>query len=70
MEKVAMVCCNVRGNPSTIPAKMIREMPLPIFFSVINSPNHIKKIVPAVIVKTIVINLKLVKELIIGCDDC
>jgi hypothetical protein len=30
------------GKPETIPAKIIIEIPLPIPFSVICSPNHIK----------------------------
>ncbi len=44
------------GKRSTIPAKIKSETPLPILFSVINSPSHTKNIVPAVMVKIAVIN--------------
>jgi len=37
-----------RGNPATIPAKMISEIPLPIPLSDICSPNHMIKVVPVV----------------------
>ncbi|MNR08404.1 hypothetical protein D3C85_1245570 [compost metagenome] len=46
------------GIAETIPAKMIMEIPLPIPYSVICSPSHIKKAVPAV--NTIAINAKVV----------
>jgi hypothetical protein len=36
------------GPLETIPAKMIKDIPFPIPFSVICSPNHIKIAVPAV----------------------
>ena len=36
------------GNRATIPAKMIKEIPLPIPYAVICSPIHINKHVPAV----------------------
>ena len=36
------------GRRETIPAKMMREMPLPMPFSVMDSPSHIRKAVPAV----------------------
>ncbi len=39
---------NVAGNLAMIPVKMIRDIPFPIPFSEIFSPNHIKKAVPAV----------------------
>ena len=38
------------GRLATIPAKIIIEIPLPKPCSVICSPNHIRKIVPEVIV--------------------
>ena len=41
------------GISATIPAKMIKDIPLPIPLCVICSPNHIKKIVPATIVVTV-----------------
>ncbi len=41
------------GMLATIPAKMIREMPLPIPRSVICSPSHMMKAVPAVRVMTV-----------------
>jgi len=36
------------GKRATMPIKMIREMPLPIPRSVINSPSHMISTVPAV----------------------
>ena len=45
------------GISATIPEKIINEIPLPIPLCVICSPNHIKKIVPATKVITVV-NLK------------
>jgi len=35
------------GNPDIIPEKIIREIPFPIPFSVICSPSHMRKDVPA-----------------------
>ena len=37
-----------------MPAKISSEMPLPIPFSVICSPNHIRKQVPAVSVRIVI----------------
>ena len=34
------------GRPATMPAKMIREIPLPMPRSVICSPSHIRNMVP------------------------
>ena len=45
------------GQPATIPAKIMIEIPLPMPRSVICSPNHIKNIVPLTRVITAV-NLK------------
>ena len=42
------------GISATIPEKIINEIPLPIPLWVICSPNHIKKIVPATKVITVV----------------
>ncbi len=42
------------GMRSTIPAKMINEIPLPIPRSVICSPSHITNSVPVVRVSTVV----------------
>ena len=42
------------GMRATMPAKMIREIPFPIPFSVICSPSHMIKAVPAVRVKTVI----------------
>ena len=42
------------GRRATIPAMMISEMPLPIPRSVICSPIHIRNIVPAVTVITVI----------------
>ena len=36
------------GTRLTMPAKMMKLMPLPIPFSVISSPSHIRMIAPAV----------------------
>ena len=41
-----------RARPTTMPAKMISEMPLPMPFSVISSPSQTRNIVPAVIEMT------------------
>ncbi len=40
------VWANAAGMPATMPAKMIREMPLPMPRWVICSPSHIRNIVP------------------------
>ena len=45
------------GISATIPEKIIKEIPLPTPLSVICSPNHIRKVVPATN-ETVVINLK------------
>ena len=47
-ELVRKPCCTSWGTRLTIPAKMIKEMPLPIPCSVINSPIQTSTIVPAV----------------------
>ncbi len=38
----------VAGTRDTMPAKMMKLMPLPIPFSVISSPNHINTMEPVV----------------------
>jgi len=43
------------GNRTTIPAKMISEIPLPMPRSVICSPSHMMNAVPAVRVMTVII---------------
>ena len=43
------------GISATIPENIINEIPFPIPLCVICSPNHIKNIVPATIVVTVVI---------------
>ena len=48
------VVTNALGISATIPEKIISEIPLPIPLWVICSPSHIKKIVPATIVVTVV----------------
>ena len=48
------VVTNALGISATIPANIINEIPFPIPLWVICSPNHIKKIVPATIVVTVV----------------
>ena len=52
------------GSLATIPAKMIREIPLPIPRSVICSPSHMMKAVPAVSVMTV-----MMRNVQPGCDD-
>ncbi len=42
------------GKPAAIAVKMSRDIPLPMPFSVISSPNHMIRLVPAVIVNTII----------------
>ena len=42
------------GSPAAMPAKIIRDIPLPIPRSVICSPSHIKNIVPVTNVITVV----------------
>ena len=40
------------GMRATMPAMMIRLMPLPMPYSSICSPSHIRKTVPAVMIRT------------------
>jgi hypothetical protein len=47
------VSATAEGMAATIPAKMIREIPFPIPRSVICSPNHMMKAVPATRVITV-----------------
>jgi len=47
------VLATALGILATMPAKMIKEMPFPIPLSVICSPNHMMKAVPAVKVMTV-----------------
>ena len=47
------VFTRARGRPTTMPAKMINEMPLPTPRSVICSPSHITNAVPVVSVSTV-----------------
>ena len=42
------------GMPTTMPEKMISEMPLPMPFSVICSPSHMMSTVPAVRVSMVI----------------
>ncbi len=46
------VCSTARGNPTTMPAKMMSDIPLPMPRSVICSPSHMMNIVPVVSVRT------------------
>ena len=46
---------SARGKPTTIPAKMMRLIPLPMPRSVICSPSHMMKAVPVVRVSTVMI---------------
>src|SRR5690606_41063320 len=50
----SMVPNTADGRPATIPAKMISDTPLPTPRSVTCSPNHIRKMVPAVSATTAV----------------
>ena len=51
------VVAKALGISATIPENIINDIPFPIPLCVICSPNHIKKIVPATKVMTVV-NLK------------
>ena len=42
------------GKPTTMPAKMMSDMPLPMPRSVICSPSHMMKAVPVVSVSTVI----------------
>ena len=44
-------CQTADGSPTTMPAKMMREMPFPMPRSVICSPSHMTKAVPVVRVR-------------------
>ena len=57
------------GMPTTIPAKIINEIPFPIPRSLICSPTHIKNAVPAVRVMTVSARKAqgLKVEITIGC---
>ena len=43
-----------RGRPTTMPAKMISEMPLPMPRSLICSPSHMTKALPVVSVSMVI----------------
>ena len=47
-EHVAVDLCIALGRPTTMPAKMISDMPLPMPRSVICSPSHMMNAVPVV----------------------
>ena len=49
------VVTNALGISATIPEKIINDIPFPIPLWVICYPNHIKNIVPATMVVTVVI---------------
>ena len=40
--------CTARGRPTTMPAKISNDMPLPMPRSVICSPSHMMKMLPVV----------------------
>ncbi len=50
-EELTMLGSNV-GMPATMPPKMMREMPLPMPFSVMSSPSQTRNMVPAVMETT------------------
>jgi hypothetical protein len=58
------------GTPATMPAKMMKLMPLPMPRSVISSPIHIARIVPAasVIIWLSVAKLRMSKSVTMFCD--
>ena len=43
-----------RGSPTTMPVKMISDMPLPMPRSVICSPSHMMNVVPVVSVSMVI----------------
>ena len=51
--KLPIVVTIAGGNPTTIPAKISKDIPLPTPRSVICSPSHMMKMVPAVSVNTV-----------------
>jgi hypothetical protein len=53
VDRSLKVLITASGPLQTIPAKMIRDIPFPIPFSVIVSPSHMMKDVPAVNVMTV-----------------
>jgi hypothetical protein len=42
------------GRPTTMPAKMMSDIPLPMPRSVICSPSHMMNVVPVVSVSTVI----------------
>ena len=75
LELIAPVLPNSRvlttalGKFATIPAVIINEIPLPTPLDVICSPNHIKKTVPLVSVKTVVNLKKIPGSITTGPDE-
>jgi len=51
LDRITITAC---GRFTTMPAKMIRDMPLPIPRSVICSPSHMMNVVPVVSVSTVI----------------
>ena len=59
------------GTRATMPAKMMKLMPLPMPRSVINSPIHMARTVPAasVTIWVSVARLRMSKSVTMPCDD-
>ena len=58
------------GNAVIIPTNISKEIPFPIPYSVTNSPNHIKNIVPAVtVIKIVIVSNKLKSGIIVPIHD-
>src|SRR3990172_6908250 len=54
--KVANACWAKVGKPAIMPAKISIDIPFPMFLSEINSPSHIRNIVPAAITRIALAN--------------
>ena len=48
----SLIAQSEAGKPAAIEVKIMRDMPLPTPLSVMSSPNHMMRPVPAVIVRT------------------
>ena len=59
-----------RGTRPTMPAKMMKLMPLPMPFSVMSSPSHMRRIEPAVRVMIWVIVSQLERSNVVVSTPC
>ena len=61
----SLIAQSEAGKPAAIEVKIIRDMPLPTPLSVMSSPNHMMRPVPAVIVRTM---MRIVTIDVVGHD--